>query len=365
MAIANIQAQIGNLTSQLSQHIERTTMQGIPTFGASYTRGYEADQRDWSNHSNSMWWEPQQVQNEAYWQPYEEFYSEPMPPLQQFQTNSGSSLDYDHILDVLTNLAQGMQNQTNEMGKLKIQLGEMVEFMEQIQEQSCMEVGDEPKMSESSQNMDEQWLLEEEEDDKTTTSWEPPLPQTTLAPPPLPQPFKDLPPSNSGKVVPYSILSDPIPPNVPIPCRFMQSNEEEGEKGIFETFPMIQEKEVIGDYLELIKEDVLATTIPEEVRFYDTGQVTTLMINLAKCNSPSISPWCSKDVLPKTFEVVFVLEFLLDHTGKPPPLISISFYTNMLLMVQAPTLEFKPLLDHFNYHLPFKEKERYRPAERR
>ena len=44
MAIANLQAQIANLTSQLSQHIERTTMQSVPTFGASYTRGYEADQ---------------------------------------------------------------------------------------------------------------------------------------------------------------------------------------------------------------------------------------------------------------------------------------------------------------------------------
>ena len=147
-----------------------------------------------------------------------------------------------------------------------------------------------------------------------------------------------------------------------IPCRF---KEEESEEGIFETFPNIQEKEVVGECLEFVKEDVLETTIPEEVRFYDTGQVTTLTIKLAKCNSPSISPWCSKDVLPKTFEVVFVLEFLLDHTGKPPPRISISFYTNMLLMIQAPTLEFKPLLDHFNYHLPFKEKERYRPARKR
>ena len=136
-------------------------------------------------------------------------------------------------------------------------MGEIVEFMGQIQEQSGMEVGDVHKMSESSQNMDEQWLLEEEEDDKTTASWEPPLPQTTLAPPPLPQPPKDPTPPTLGKVVPYSILSDPVTPNVPIPCRFMQSNEEEGEKGIFETFPTIQEKEVVGDYLELIKEDVL------------------------------------------------------------------------------------------------------------
>ena len=125
----------------------------------------------------------------------------------------------------------------------------------------------------------------------------------------------------------------------------MQSKEGEGEEGIFETFSEIQEKEVAGDCLELIKEDVLATTIPNEVEFYDTGQVTTLKTpNLAKLSNP------------KSFEVVFVLEFLSNHKGKPPPRISISFNTNMLLMLQAPTLEFKPLPDHFNYHLPFKDK---------
>ena len=61
-----------------------------------------------------MWWQPQQVQHEAYWQPYEEFYSEPMPPPEQFQPNSGSSINYDEILDVLTSLMQGSQNQAKE-----------------------------------------------------------------------------------------------------------------------------------------------------------------------------------------------------------------------------------------------------------
>ena len=455
MAIANIQAQIANLTFLLSQHIERTTMQSAPAYGV---QGYQAHGRpqrgwenvdtwgyqspnqsrndlfsntynsDWVDHSNSMWWEPQQGQHEAYWQPYEEFYSEPIPPPQQFQPNSGSSIDCKQILDELISLAHGsqiqakeaqhegywqpyeefyatpmqppqpppqqfqpnsgssmdndqiiqllttlvqgqqnqitemhnytkeLQNQANKLGELKNPMGEIAEFMGQIQEQSGMEVGDEPITSKPSQNMDEQWLLEEEEDDKTTASWEPTLPQPTLAPPPLPQPPKDPTPPTLGKVVPYSILSDPVPPNVPFPCRFMQSNEEEGEKGVCETFSELPENEVAGECLEFVKEDVLETTIPEEVRFYDTGQVTTLTINLAKCNSPSISPWCNKDVLPKTFEVVFVLEFLLDHTGKPSPRISNSFYTNMLLMIQAPTLEFKPLPDHFNYHHPFKDK---------
>ena len=191
MEIANIRAQIANFTSQLSQHIEWTTMQSVPTF-------------DWRDHSNSMWWEPQQVQHGAYWQPYEEFYATPMqppqPPPQEVQPNSGSSLDNDQTIQLLTSLAQKVQNQNQrlenrakELGELKNQMGEIVEFIGQIQAQSELS----NSMCKPSQEEDEQLLL-----------------------------------------------------------------EEEGEKGIIETFPTIQEKEVVGDYLELIKEDVLATTIP-------------------------------------------------------------------------------------------------------
>ena len=242
MAIANLQAQIANLTSQLSQQIERTTMQSVPTFGASYMQGYPVNQQgwesvntlgyqdhnqsrnnlfsnsynsDWSDHSNSMWWEPQQVQHEAYWQPYEEFYSNPMqPPPQQIQPNSGSSIYYDQILDVLTSMEHGLQNRAKELGELKSQMGEIAEFMGQIQEQSelsnssiensakdfeiaqtitlekVMEVGDEPKTSKPSSYMDEKLLFEEEDDDKATTSLEEVLPQLILGPPPLPQPHK-------------------------------------------------------------------------------------------------------------------------------------------------------------------------------
>ena len=42
MAIANLQAQMANLTSQLSQYIERATMPSVPTYGVSYSHGYQA-----------------------------------------------------------------------------------------------------------------------------------------------------------------------------------------------------------------------------------------------------------------------------------------------------------------------------------
>ena len=126
MAIANLQAQMANLTSLMSQYIERSTMQSVATFGVSSRQGYQTNQRPqlienggwdsvnawgyqghnqsrndlfsntynpgWRDHSNFMWREPQQVQQEGYWQPSEEFYSRPMQPPQsppqQFQPNS-------------------------------------------------------------------------------------------------------------------------------------------------------------------------------------------------------------------------------------------------------------------------------------
>ncbi|KAM1391234.1 hypothetical protein ACFX2I_018963 [Malus domestica] len=98
------------------------------------------------------------------------------------------------------NQNETMLNQAKEMSELKNQLGEIIEFTAQIQEQSelsnstienlkedfeihdaitlgsAMEVGGEPKTSKPSQNMDEQLMLEEEENNKATVREEPPLP---------------------------------------------------------------------------------------------------------------------------------------------------------------------------------------------
>ncbi|KAM1878642.1 hypothetical protein ACFX14_040611 [Malus domestica] len=123
-------------------------------------------------------------------------------------------------------------------------------------------------------------------------------------------------PSTTTKVSLNSICPDLVSPNVLILCRIMQSKEEEGEKGIFKTFPTNQEQEVNGECLEFIKEDTLEMKIPKEVGFYDTGQVITLK-----------TPNLAKSHIPATFkDVVF-----------------------------APTLEFKLLPDHVKYHRPFKD----------
>ncbi|KAM2724873.1 hypothetical protein EV1_027646 [Malus domestica] len=253
-----------------------------------------------------------------------------------------------------------MLHQAKEMSELKNQLGEIMEFTAQIQEQSelsnstienlkedfeihdavtlgsAMEVGGEPKTSKPSQNMDEQLMLEEEENNKAMVREEPPLLQ-----PHMPSML-----STTTKVGLNSIHLDPISPNVLIPCRIKQSKEENGEKGIFETFPKNQEQEVDGECLEFIKEDTLETKNPKKVGFYDTEQVITLK-----------TPNLAKSHIPATFkDVVFVIEFVSEQASKPSSPTSILFYTNLLiLMIQAPTLEFKPLPDHVKYHLSFKD----------
>ncbi|KAB2631402.1 S ribonuclease [Pyrus ussuriensis x Pyrus communis] len=192
-----------------------------------------------------------------------------------------------------------------------------------------MEVGTDLK---SNYKEDEELLNEEEEHTQPMARVETPSPQAPIA----------LTPSNLGKVVPKLIITNPVPLNVPIPCRFLNSKEEEeGEKDILEAVPKVQSME----YQEFVKEDVLEANNPKEVEFDDIGQVITITCNLTKSN------------IPETFKgVLFVIEFLSEHTGKPPPRISIFFYTDMLLMIQAPTLEFKPLPDHLKYHPPFKDK---------
>ncbi|KAM2080865.1 hypothetical protein ACFX1T_034577 [Malus domestica] len=218
-------------------------------------------------------------QQKEYSQPSEEFYqwpyAPPQPGPQSSQTNSGTSMDNDQIVQLLTSLTHEAENQANKMDELEKQVGQIVEFMAQIQEQSefsnanmvnsmedfeitgsitlgsAMEVGVEPRASKQIQGEDEQLLIERDEED-TTTARVLPLPQ----PPRVPMP------SNSGKLVPNSILSYPIPPNVLFPRRFFIPKEEESEKDIVEALPKVQSDipilgtpKQVPDYVEIPEEN--------------------------------------------------------------------------------------------------------------
>ncbi|KAM1837528.1 hypothetical protein ACFX14_019327 [Malus domestica] len=471
MDFASIQAQLANLTSQMSQYAEQTTMPSVPTLDVPYGQGYQSPQFSanedawgyqgydqpsnnmfsnaynsaWRDHSNYMWGEPQQFQQEGYWQQEEDFYSKPMqyaqsnsglsinhnqilnelnslvqgsqnqakeaqqdgywqqseefyltpmqpPPHtpQQFQSNSSMSMDSDQILQVLTSLTQDQQNQDKKLDKLMSQMGEIMEFMVQIQEQSELssstvenskedfeihdaitlegDMKDEavPELSKHSPNMDELLLQAEEEEDDLGS-----LEEFLLQAPQIPMS------SNSGEGVLNSLHSNDIPPNVLFPSRFLIPKQEESEKDIVEALPKvqkdipilgatkqvldrveyfkglcfptrtIQENEVVEADQEFIQEVVHETIKPKAVEFDDTGQATTIIVNLAKFKIPEMFK-----------DVVFLIEFVSEKESKPSSPISILIYTNMflILMIQAPTLEFKPLPNHFKYHLPLKDK---------
>ncbi|KAM1397193.1 hypothetical protein ACFX2I_014799 [Malus domestica] len=309
---------------------------------------------------------------------------------QQFQSNSSMSMDSDQILQVLTSLTQDQQNQDKKLDKLMSQMGEIMEFMVQIQEQSELssstvenskedfeihdaitlegDMKDEavPELSKHSPNMDELLLQAEAEEDDLGS-----LEEFLLQAPQIPMS------SNSGEEVLNPLHSNIIPPNVLFPCRFLIPNIKESEKDTVEALPKvqsdipilgapkqvpdgietfkepctprkeIQENEVVEAYQEYIQEAVHETIKPKAVEFDDTGQATTIIVNLAKFK------------VPEMFKiVVFVIEFVSEKESKPSSPISILIYTNMflILMIQAPTLEFKPLPNHFKYHLPLKDK---------
>jgi len=99
--------------SLLSQLMEEYQTQRVGTFDHNQSRNdvfSKSYNSDWSDHSNSIWWEPQHIQQEGYWQPYEEFYSTsmhpPQPHIQYAQPNSSSSIDYNQKLNELLCLVQ-------------------------------------------------------------------------------------------------------------------------------------------------------------------------------------------------------------------------------------------------------------------
>ncbi|KAM2389177.1 hypothetical protein ACFXTH_038525 [Malus domestica] len=187
------------------------------------------------------------------------------------------------------------------------QMGEIMEFMVQIQEQSDMKDEAVPEPSKHSPNMDELLLQAEEEEDDLGSLEEfllqaPQIPMFLIPNikesekdivEALPKVQSDIPIHGAPKQVPDGIetFKEPCTPR----------------KGI-------QENEVVEAYQEYIQEVVHETIKPKAVEFDDTGQATTIIVNLAKFK------------VPKMFKHV------------------------------APTLEFKPLPNHFKYHLPLKDK---------
>ncbi|CAN6562547.1 unnamed protein product [Malus baccata var. baccata] len=151
----------------------------------------------WRDHPNFKWREPQQGQQQSgFRQQPPGFYQKPFAPTQpqaQPAQKSGTYIDNDQILNLLTSMAQSMQTRDKKVDELEKQVGQIAEFMGHFREQgklpsstvvnpkggfesakaitlrSGKQVGSDPRPSKSRSNEVEELIIEEEEQGKATT----------------------------------------------------------------------------------------------------------------------------------------------------------------------------------------------------
>ncbi|CAN6700794.1 unnamed protein product [Malus baccata var. baccata] len=298
----DIHSQLANLTSIVSQMAEGMKIQGPVVCGVCSIQGHASEKcaqlienggwesanaigfqsqnqprhdpysntynPGWRDHPNFKWREAQQHQNQGgFRQQPPGFFPKPYgPPQNQAQSGpsaSGTSLDNDALLKILTKLSNGqedqakaMQNQDKRVDQLEKQIGQIAEFVGKFRDpgqlpsstipnpkggfesakaitlRSGKEVGA-GSSSKTDHSEDELLQMEEEEPKQPTAKVVPPLPQVPMVP--------NLPNlSPKGKNVSNSVHTNVFPSNVPFPSRFMQTKKEEAEKDILETFRKVQ-----------------------------------------------------------------------------------------------------------------------------
>ncbi|CAN6707332.1 unnamed protein product [Malus baccata var. baccata] len=299
-AITELQNQMANLTTLLSQVVERPKVQNVSACGVCSTQGHPTDtcpqlienggwetlnavgfgqqyqQRNdpfsntynlgWRDHPNFKWREPQQGQQQStFRQQPPGFYRKPFAPnqtqIQSAPTNSGTSLDNDTILKLLNTLSQGQENQTKALQNqdkrvdhLEKQIGQIAEFVGQFRDQGRLpsstvanpkggfETAKAITLRSGKQVGTEPQASKssQKEDEKLLFEEEPKTSPTARMEHPLPQPPCNSNPYNSAKVSSNPTSSSSIPLNVPFPSRLKHSKKEENEKDILETFRKVQ-----------------------------------------------------------------------------------------------------------------------------
>ncbi|CAN6720949.1 unnamed protein product [Malus baccata var. baccata] len=299
-AITELQNQMANLTTLLSQVVEGPKIQNVSACGVCSMQGHPTDtcpqlienggwetlnavgfgqqyqQRNdpfsntynpgWRDHSNFKWREPQQGQKQnTFRQQPPGFYQKPFAPNQtqihSAPTNSGTSLDNDAILKLLNTLSQGQENQTaalqsqaKRVDHLEKQIGQIAEFVGQFRDQGRLpsstvanpkggfETAKAITLRSGKQVGTEPQASKssKKEDEKLLFEEEPQITPTARVEHPMPQPSCTPTLHNSAKVSSKPTSSSSIPLNVPFPSRLKQSKKEENEKDILETFRKMQ-----------------------------------------------------------------------------------------------------------------------------
>ncbi|CAN6552293.1 unnamed protein product [Malus baccata var. baccata] len=366
-ATSDLHSQLANLTSIVSQMAEGMKIQGPVVCGVCSIQGHASEKcpqlienggwesanaigfqsqnqsrhdpysntynPGWRDHPNFKWREPQQHQNQGgFRQQPPGFFPKPYgPPQNQAQSGpsaSGTSLDNDALLKILTKLSNGqedqakaMQNQDKRVDQLEKQIGQIAEFVGKFRDpgqlpsstipnpkggfesakaitlRSGKEVGA-GSSSKTDHNEDELLQMEEEEPKQPTAKVVPPLPQVPNVP--------NLPNlSPKGKNVSNSVHTNVFPSNVLFPSRFMQTKKEEAEKDILETFrkvqvniPLLDAIKQVPRYAKFLKE--LCTTRKR----MSTKEVVKVGENVSAILQRKLPPKC-KD--PGSFTIPCVI----------------------------------------------------------
>ncbi|KAM2301644.1 hypothetical protein FF1_032374 [Malus domestica] len=318
-AITELQNQMANLTTLLSQVVEGPKVQNVSACGVCSMQGHPTDkcpqlienggwetlnavgfgqqyqQRNdpfsntynpcWRDHPNFKWREPQQGQQQnTFRQQPPGFYQTPFAPnqtqIQSAPPNSGTSLDNDTILKLLNTLSQGLENQTTALqtqakrvDHLEKQIGQIAEFVGQFRDQGRLPsstVANPKGGFETAKAITlrsgKQVGLEpqasnssQKEDEKLLFEEEHQTSPTARMDHPLPQPPKPSNSANKGKEGTIQVNSNVIPPDVPFPSRFLQAKNEEEEKDVLETFRKVHVNIPLLDAIKQIPKKLCTT----------------------------------------------------------------------------------------------------------
>ncbi|XP_070677932.1 uncharacterized protein [Malus domestica] len=215
-----------------------------------------------------------------------------------------------------------MLNQAKEVDELKKQMGQIkeqgklpsttivnprggFESVKAITLRSGKEVGTDPQPSKSAQTEDQKLQQEEDVQHTHTARKETTLPCT----PTLPNPSNL---STTGKKGSNSVNSNVIPPNAPFPHRFMQTQNEESEKDILETFRKVQ---VNIPLLDAIKQ------IPKYAKFLKKLCTTRNRIREKEVVhvNENVSAMLQRKLPPKCKDPDFYVLDMEDAAHSPPP----------------------------------------------
>ncbi|CAN6580919.1 unnamed protein product [Malus baccata var. baccata] len=310
---SNIQSQLANLTSIVSQMAEGMKMQGPMVCGVCSIQGHASEKcpqlienggwesanaigfqspnqprhdpysntynPGWRDHPNFERREPQQAQPQGgFRQQPPGFYTKPYaPPQIQPQSapnTSGNALDNDTLVKLLTTLTNGQENQNKRVDQLEKQMGQIDEVVGQIRAQGKLPSSTIPNPKGGFESAKAITLRSGKE-------------------------------VGAGKNMSNSVSTNVVPSNAHFPSRFAQTEKDEAEKDILETLrkvqvniPLLDAIKQVSRYAKFLKE--LCTTRKR----ISTKEVVKVGENVSAILQRKLPPKC-KD--PGSFTIPCVI----------------------------------------------------------